>query len=70
MLNREAVPELIQHKMNAHNLYHELNGLLNDEQRRLRMKRDLNELKNLCGKSGASARIAQKMTELLRNETA
>lgn len=70
MLNREAVTELIQHKMNARNLYHELDGLLNNEQRRLKMKRDLNELKNICGEPGASARIAQKMTELLKRKTA
>jgi lipid-A-disaccharide synthase len=67
MLNREAVPELIQHKMNARGLHHELDTLLNDSQRRTKMKQDLEELKFQCGASGASARVAQKMVELLRN---
>ncbi len=67
MLNREAVPELIQHKMNARSLHHELDALLNNSQRRTKMKQDLEELKTQCGAPGASARVAQKMVELLRS---
>ena len=65
MLNRAAVPELIQHTMNPRNLHQELDALLNDAHRRTKMKQDLEELKVLCGEPGASARIANKMVELL-----
>lgn len=63
ILNREAVKELIQDKLNEKLLKAELGKLLKDSRYRQQMQANFDELIELLGEGGASERLAQLMVE-------
>ncbi|MFN0033123.1 MAG: lipid-A-disaccharide synthase [Flavobacteriales bacterium] len=65
ILDREAVTELIQQKLNTANIKHELNALLFDHSRFQKMISDYDELHSKLGGPGASSRVASEMLKIL-----
>lgn len=66
VLDRFAVPELIQDKLTIKNLKNELYKLLPDGKERDLMISELKKLKEMLGDFNASKRIAQEMFQLLK----
>ncbi|MBX7202484.1 MAG: lipid-A-disaccharide synthase [Bacteroidia bacterium] len=67
ILNKSAIPELIQHDMNKQRLKNEL-SLIGDEQSsiRIEMLNALQQLRGMCGEPGVAERIATEMVKLLK----
>ena len=64
-MQREVVTELIQKAMNPERLEQEVRRLLYDPDYTGKMQKDYNQLRQMLGGSGASARIARAMYERL-----
>jgi lipid-A-disaccharide synthase len=64
IMNREVVKELLQTDLSSR-ISAELEQLLNNENYRNEMFGNYQQLRTICGGSGASTRVAQKMTEEL-----
>jgi lipid-A-disaccharide synthase len=63
-----VVKELIQDELTPANLKMELNHLLLDETRRMKLKKDYSDLKALLTKGGnASENAARSITDFLKN---
>jgi lipid-A-disaccharide synthase len=69
LARRQVVPEFIQFNARPRGIAAEVALLLGDDQRRAEMETALGEVKDKLGKSGASARAAQAVIELLRCPT-
>lgn len=67
VLNREAVPELIQDEFNVEKLRKLLLELAADTERRRKMEDDFTMLRGILGGPGASERAAKEMLHLLRS---
>ncbi len=67
ILNKEAVREFIQLDMTFNNVKDELHKLFYEEEYRDKIKSDYNQLRQLMGEGGSSARAAIKMVELLKS---
>ena len=65
ILDKVAVPELVEGRLNEKNLVIELKNIL-EEQNRSRMIRDYQELHSRLGGEGASERVAELMIEDLK----
>lgn len=65
IMNREVVKELLQTDL-SNRIRAELEELLHNEIYREEMLGNYKQLRTVCGGSGASVRVAQKMTEELR----
>lgn len=63
ILDKEAVKELIQSDFNKEKVAQELKALLNNAERKEKMKADYNALHEILGGSGASQRTASMMLE-------
>jgi lipid-A-disaccharide synthase len=69
IMDKLVVKELIQDDMTAENLQQELKELLNNEERRLQLKKDYADLKKLLGEGGhASVKAAKSIVNFLRQE--
>ncbi len=68
ILNREAVPELIQDEFNVTTLTEWLDRLLSDGAYRLTQQRDFDELHKRLGGRGASTRAAKAMLKTLQSQ--
>jgi lipid-A-disaccharide synthase len=69
IMDKEVVKELIQDDLNPKNLRRELDGLLNDPERRRRLAADYHALKELLsGGRHASANAARSIVNFLHNE--
>lgn len=67
ILNKPVVKELIQHKLTAANLQHELNEILTNQDRTEGMKKDYLVLKQLLSEGGnASAKAAASIVNFLK----
>ncbi len=66
IMGREVVRELIQKDMNSGNAQSELRAILEGGSKRNKMIADFDELAQMMGGSGASARTASRMVELLK----
>jgi len=68
IMNKEVVKELIQEHLNTHNLVHELDLLLNNEEKKKQIKTDYTQLKqNLYTGQSASTVAAEIILEELSN---
>ncbi len=67
ILQRMAVPELLQHHCSAKNIRKELERILHREDRRKEIASSYDELQELLGEAGASARAAQMIVAKLRS---
>jgi lipid-A-disaccharide synthase len=65
ILNKSVVKELIQAEMNANQIKIELEKILYDSKIKSSLESNFIELKKMCGTSGASDRIAEKMVNIL-----
>jgi lipid-A-disaccharide synthase len=65
ILDREAVPELIQSECNPERIDHLLTKIESDEQYRTQFQENYRELHSKLGEAGVSQRIADRMLELL-----
>jgi lipid-A-disaccharide synthase len=65
ILDREAVPELIQTECNATRIDHFLSKIETDESYRRQFQGDYEDLQNKLGNKGVSRRIARRMIEQL-----
>lgn len=65
ILDKEAVKELLQKNL-ARDINAELDRILNDDVYRSSMISDYMELKNILGDAGVSARVAARISELLK----
>lgn len=65
ILDREAVPELIQSECNPNRIDHLLTKIESDEQYRTQFQENYRELHSKLGEAGVSQRIADRMLELL-----
>jgi len=65
ILNEQAVPELIQHKMKAELIAEKTKELLFDEEKREILREKTRKLKELLGPAGASHRAALEVEEFL-----
>jgi lipid-A-disaccharide synthase len=63
---QEVVPELIQNEVTAHRLFREVEGILENREVNLNMKRKLKGVKERLGKGGASERTARIALEMMR----
>ncbi len=61
IMKREVVRELIQHEFNSENLKNELDKLLPDSAARQKMLADMENLKKILGREGASGRAAERI---------
>ena len=68
VMNREVVRELLYTDMVVEDAVKELAAILPGGEKRERMKADYAELRAKMGEAGASARVAAKMVELLRED--
>lgn len=66
ILNKPVVKELIQDDMNANTIKIELQNLLFNSKQKEALMNDFNELKELCGRPGASLRTAACMVKILK----
>lgn len=62
---RPVVPELIQSEVNAENIARHALAILSDDTVMSRIKDDLSEVRRRIGKSGASARVAERVVSFL-----
>ena len=62
---KQIVPELIQQKLTAENLVLEIETLMTDEAKILRMKEEYKEVKNRLGTPGAAGRVAEIVCDML-----
>jgi lipid-A-disaccharide synthase len=69
ILNKPAVTELIQSQMNVQQLTNALNILINDNERYIKMKNDLQLLHQYLGGTGASARTAEQILALTNHNS-
>ena len=65
VLNRMAVPELIQEAASPENLAQHTLCLLQDLQTRAKMRADLQEVRTVLGEPGASMRAAQRVLSMV-----
>ena len=63
ILNKEVVKELIQSELTPENISKELRLLLNESDRRKEVLEGYRQLREVIGDSGASARLAKRLTE-------
>lgn len=56
---REVVPELIQGEFNAPNVYQNLVAILDDDERRTKMRRELGEVRDTLGRGRGATRVAE-----------
>ncbi|MEK7263275.1 MAG: lipid-A-disaccharide synthase [Bacteroidota bacterium] len=61
----EVVKEFVQHKATAENLYNEAVELLQNEEKRITMKRALATVKNKLGEKGAAKHVAEEILKQL-----
>ena len=66
IMNNEIIKELIQHNLNINNLKTELNNILFDKKYRQKMLDNYKILKDKMGKSGVSDRVADLISNSLR----
>jgi lipid-A-disaccharide synthase len=66
IMGREAVTELIQEELNSERLSGELGKIISTGERHTAVKRDYEELRQMLGGEGASARIASDMVTQLK----
>jgi lipid-A-disaccharide synthase len=66
VLERRAVPELIQHAATAERISQEASAILQERDRIGTMKADLASLRQRLGRAGASRRAAESVYQLLR----
>jgi lipid-A-disaccharide synthase len=64
----EAVKELIQYSLNEKNLVSELKAILPGGSKREKILADYNKVREILGPAGASARVAEDMVNVLRND--
>jgi len=67
ILDKEAVKELVQYKITRESLKRELDKLLFNDEHRVALRKNYNELHTRVGLPGVSERIAHRMYELLTN---
>ncbi|MCE1248167.1 MAG: lipid-A-disaccharide synthase [Firmicutes bacterium] len=65
MLERDVVPELIQHDASVENICRWAEDLLQNEEKRSKMIKDLNEVKKSLGEPGVTDRVARHIRESL-----
>ena len=63
-----VVPELLQEKVTPENIADALSPLLNDADANNEVRKELSNIRDRLGKSGASARAAAVVLELLGKE--
>lgn len=68
ILGREAVRELIQHLLTSENLVASLKKILPGGSERERLMKDYEEIKQILGPAGASARIASEMVTYINEK--
>lgn len=68
IINRMAIPELIQHDMTPEKLCEKALELLDDQQKYDRQKQDLAEVVSHLGEPGAHERVAEMVVKLLNSE--
>jgi lipid-A-disaccharide synthase len=68
ILNKEAVPELIQSDCKPLVINQKLEALEQNTETRKQLSDDYRKLKSLLGEEGVAQRIAEKMTELLHSK--
>ncbi len=67
-MDKLVVKELIQQELTVENLQNELHELLTNEQRRIQLKKDYGNLKNILSQGGhASSKAAQSIVSFLKN---
>ena len=66
IMDKPVVKELIQKDLNKQNLMAELNPLLNDAERKVKIESDYVQLREILGKSGASKRAAEIIQKELK----
>ncbi len=67
IMNKEVVKELIQNDLTLENIKNELNELLTNETRQLKIKSDYKDLKNLLSQGGnASANAAKSIFDFIK----
>lgn len=66
VLERRAVPELIQNEARPERIADEVEELLRDPERIAAIRRDLRDLRPRLGEAGASTRAAREVAEMLR----
>jgi lipid-A-disaccharide synthase len=64
----EAVKELVQYSLNEMNIVTELKAILPGGSKRTEMLENYDKVRQILGPAGASARIAEDMVKVLRNE--
>ncbi|MDI6703983.1 MAG: lipid-A-disaccharide synthase [bacterium] len=64
ILKREVVPELIQKDANKDNMAETIIGLLNNQKRLERIKKDLGIVRNRLGKNGVIKKTAEKILQM------
>lgn len=69
ILDKQAVPELIQEDFSVSKTRKELNEILNNNQLRATMLSEFEDLKNKLGGTGASARAAKEMVDFVEGLT-
>ena len=62
---KEIVPELIQQRANADGICREACALLEDDDRRRRIRRELNQVKQALGDGGATKKVARLIREMV-----
>ncbi|WP_430932997.1 lipid-A-disaccharide synthase [Saccharicrinis sp. 156] len=67
ILNKEGVREMVQEELNFRDLKSELTKLLTDQDYRIRMFNNYNELHKIMGEPGTSSRAAKLMVQALNN---
>ena len=68
IMDKLVVKELIQQELTVENLQNELHELLTNEQRRIQLKKDYGNLKNILSQGGhASSKAAQSIVSFLKN---
>ncbi len=66
VMDKPVVKELIQNDLNVQELSYELNMILNDNAYRNKQLSDYNQLRQLLGNSGASAKAAEAIFKLIK----
>jgi len=66
IMDKPVVKELIQNDLNVQELSSELNKILNDNAHRNKQLSDYNQLRQLLGNSGASAKAAEAIFKLIK----
>ncbi|MFV0366257.1 MAG: lipid-A-disaccharide synthase [Mangrovibacterium sp.] len=66
ILNKMAVPELLQHFCSSKNICRELNQIISNKAHREQIQNDYHQLAEILGGGGASAKAAQLMVQKLQ----